>query len=191
MATVPIDTGDEVDADDVERVVVAELELQADGERGGHTGNDAEGDRTERGDVGAGRGDGDQAGDHTGGGTEGGRVTVAEALHGEPAEHGGGRGGQGVDPDQAGLLHSGSGTGVEAEPAEPQDCGAEHDERNVVRAVVRVLAEALAVTDDQDQDEARDAGVDVDHGAAGEVDDRRERLAEPAVWRRRARRPRP
>jgi hypothetical protein len=161
--------------------VVAELELQADGERGGHTGDDAEGDRTERGDVGTSRGDGDQAGDHTGGGTEGRRVAVAEAFDGEPAEHGGGRGGQGVDPDQAGLLNGRGGTGIEAEPAEPQDGGTEHDERNVVRAVVRVLAEALAVADDQDQDEARDAGVDVDHGATGEVNDRRERLAEPAA----------
>ena len=167
-----------MDADDVERVVVAELELQADGERGGHTGDDAEGDRAQRGDVGAGRGDGDQAGDHAGGGTERGRVTVAEALHDEPAEHGCGRGGQGVDPDQAGLLRRRGGAAVEAEPAEPQDCGTEHDERDVVRAVVRVLAEALAVTDDQDQDQARDAGVDVDHGAAGEVDGRAERLAE-------------
>ena len=97
-------------------------------------------------------------------------MAVAEAFDGEPAEHGGGRSGQGVDPDQAGLLNGRRGTGVEAEPAEPQDCGAEHDKRDVVRAVVRVLAEALAVADDQDQDQAGDAGVDVDHGAAGEVD---------------------
>ena len=113
-------------------------------------------------------------------------------LDGEPAEHGGGRGGQGVDPDQAGLLHGGGGTGVEAEPAEPQDGGAEHDERDVVRAVVRVLAEALAVADDQDQDQAGDAGVDVDHGAAGEVDDRaRTSGRTQPLGGRRGRRPRP
>ena len=33
IATVPISPATEVDADDVERVVVAELELQADGQR--------------------------------------------------------------------------------------------------------------------------------------------------------------
>ena len=53
----------------------------------------------------------------------------------EPAEDRGGGGGGGVDPDQAGGHVGGEfGTDVEAEPAEPQQRGAEHDERDVVRA---------------------------------------------------------
>ncbi|MDQ0709173.1 hypothetical protein QFZ52_001825 [Arthrobacter woluwensis] len=108
-------------------------------------------------------------------------MAVTDALGHEPAEHAGGRSGEGVDPDETALLRGGGGAGVEAEPAEPEDRRTEHDERDVVRAVVRVLAEAAAVADDQDEDEARDTGVDVHHGAAGEVDCRAERLADGAV----------
>ena len=40
------------------------------------------------------------------------------------------------------------GAGVEAEPAEPQETGAEHDERQVVRAH-GLLAEAEALAEDE------------------------------------------
>lgn len=56
------DTADEVDADHVEGVVVAELVLEADGHGAHDTGDGADGDRTERGAGAAGGGDGDEAG---------------------------------------------------------------------------------------------------------------------------------
>jgi hypothetical protein len=64
------EAGDEVDADDVERVVVAEAELQADGEGGQATGDDTEDDRAERAEGATGRGDRDETGDDTGGGAD-------------------------------------------------------------------------------------------------------------------------
>ena len=174
------DAGDQVDTDDVERIVKAPAELEADGQGGSRTGDQAEAEGADRADVGAGRGDGDQAGNHTGGGTERGRVTVADAFRDEPAEHGRCGGCEGVDPDQAALLRRRCCAAVEAEPAEPQDRGTEHHERDVVRAVVGVLAEALAVADDQHEDQRGDTGVDVDHCAAGEVNRRAEGLADCA-----------
>jgi hypothetical protein len=105
-------------------------------------------------------------------------VAVADAFGNEPAEHGGGGGCQGVDPDQAALFSGGGSAAVEAEPAKPQDGRAEHDERDVVRPVVGVLAEALAVANDEDEDQRGHTGVDVDYGAAGEVDGGAERLAD-------------
>jgi hypothetical protein len=84
---------------------------------------------------------------------------------------GGARRNQGVDPDQTGLLCGGGGAGIEAEPAKPEESGAEHDERDVVRAVPRVLSETVALADDQGQHEGGNAGTDFDDGAAGEVDD--------------------
>ena len=73
-------------ADDVERVVVAELVLQPDRQGAEHTGEGAEDDRADRGDRGAGRGDGHQAGDDAGGGAQGGGVTVADPLGEQPAK---------------------------------------------------------------------------------------------------------
>src|SRR6218665_197827 len=53
-------TADEVDADHVERVVEAETELQLDSECAEDTGEDTEQQRPSGGQVGAGRGDGDE-----------------------------------------------------------------------------------------------------------------------------------
>ena len=58
---------------------------------------------------------------------------------------------------------------VEAEPADPQQRGADHDQRHVVRRHRR-RAVALALADQQAADEAGDAGVDVHDRAAREVE---------------------
>ena len=52
---------DQVHADHVERVVVAEPGLEPDRKRADRAGDQADEDRTDRGDRAAGRGDGDQA----------------------------------------------------------------------------------------------------------------------------------
>ena len=59
--------------------------------------------------------------------------------------------------------------GIEAEPADPQQRGADHRVDQVVRRHV-LGAEALALAEHQGADQAGDAGVDVHHGAAGEVE---------------------
>ena len=66
------------------------------------------------------------------------------------------------------------GAGVEAEPAEPQEAGAQDGHGHVVRLDV-MASDALA--HDQRHHERRDARGDVDHGAAGEVERAR-------VWKR-------
>ena len=74
---------------------------------------------------------------------------------------------------------------VEAEPADPQQRGADHDQRQVVRRHRgRAVADALA--DHEAADEARDARVDVHDGAAREVE-RALLEQEAGAWRRRGR----
>src|SRR3546814_11036889 len=60
-------------------------------------------------------------------------------------------------------------TGVETEPATPQKAGADqgHGQR-VRRHDVLLITGALA--DDEAADQRRDAGVDMDHGAAREIE---------------------
>ena len=63
-------------------------------------------------------------------------------------------------------------------PAEPQDAGADHRHRQVVRWH-RVVGIALALPDQQHQRERRGTGVDVDDRTAGEVE--RPHLGDPAA----------
>lgn len=174
------DAADEVDADDVEGVVVAEPVLEADCHGAEHSGDGADRDGTERADGAARRGDGDESRDGSGGGAQGGEGAVAELLVAEPGEHRGAGGDLGVDEHHRAdaVVVAEPGAGVEAEPAEPEQSGAEHDQRQAVRAH-RVLPEADALADDQDHAESGGSGVDVDGGAAGEVDDAH--LVQPAA----------
>ena len=135
------------------------------------TGDGADGDRAERGDRTTGRGDGDQTGDRAGGGAQRGERAVADLLVDEPGQHGGGGGDLRVDEHQRAdaVVVAEPRAGVEAEPAEPQQTGAEHDQREAVRAH-RVLLEADALADDQDHAERRGTRVDVDRRTTGEVD---------------------
>ena len=59
--------------------------------------------------------------------------------------------------------------GVEAEPAEPQQAGAERHEGDVVGHAALALGE-LAPADDEDRRQRGEAGAHVDHEAAGEVE---------------------
>ncbi len=126
--------GDKVNTDDVERVVEAEAELQADCESGQDAGYGAEEDGTDGVERTGSRGDGDQTGDRTGSCAEAGGVTVTNTLGGEPGQDCGTRRGGRVDPGETGVTVGGEcRTGVEAEPTEPEKCGAEHHEGQVVR----------------------------------------------------------
>src|SRR6266480_3398515 len=71
------------------------------------------------------------------------------------------------------------GAGVEPEPAEPQQPGAEHDHRDVVRLLA--VPVHVAPADHQRDDERGHARADVDDRAAREVE--RAELVQPAVGR--------
>ena len=107
-------------------------------------------------------------------------MPVADALGDQPAQAGGAGGDHGVDPDHRGGVVGGERrAGVEAEPAEPEQAGAEHDQGEVVRPHrVAPPADPLAQHDGQQQ--TGDTGVDVDGRATGEVD-RLEVVGDPAA----------
>src|SRR5699024_8101256 len=108
-----------------------------------------------------GRGDGDQAGHHAGGGAQGGGVPVAQPFGGQPAEHGGRGGGGGVQPGHTGQPIGGEGGAtVEPEPSEPQQCGTEHDQREVVGPRCH-RREGAAGADDQREHQRRGTCGDV------------------------------
>ena len=76
---------------------------------------------------------------------------------------------RGHEDDGRGVVGAERRAGVEAEPAEPQQAGAEHDQGQVVRPH-RVAAEADPAAEHQRQRERRGAGADLDRRPAGEVD---------------------
>ena len=91
------------------------------------------------------------------------------------ARRGGGGGDLGDGHGHAGAAVSGElGTGVEAEPADPQQRGADDREHQVVRRHV-LGAEADALAEDEGADQAGDTGVDVHDRAAGEISTRHRR----------------
>src|SRR5690606_37696935 len=116
------------------------------------------------------RGDGNQAGNHTGSDAQGARLTVGDPLGEHPAQSGGSSGDLGNQHGHAsGVVSSGSGAGVEAEPADPQHGGADQGVAQVVRSH-RGGRVALALAQHQAGNQASDTGVDVHHGATSEVD---------------------
>ncbi len=159
-----------MDAHHVERVVDAEAVLQFQGAGARRTGQDADRNGTHRGDHRAGGGDANQACDDAGGGAEAGGVPVADAFDRKPGQHRRGGSDQGVDPGQARQRAGGQGrTGIETEPAEPQQASAKHHQGEVVRTH-RGATETDARSHDQRQGQSGRAGIDVDGRATGEVE---------------------
>ena len=106
-------------------------------------------------------------------------MTVTDPLDDRPGQPGGGGGEERVHERLDGRAVGGQRrAGVEPEPPEPQDAGAEHHQRHRVRRVA-LARPALALAEHEHRGERGDAGVDVDRGAAGEVE--RAALAEPAA----------
>src|SRR5690606_30954829 len=130
----------------------------------------------QRAQVGARGRDRDEPRDGTRGGTDRGGLAVLELLDEQPADDRRGGRTQGVDDDEAdgGVLRS-EGTrgalraGVESEPAEPEDRGAEQRQRHVVR-LLDALRETDALAEYEREGEGRGTRVDVHRGAARVVD---------------------
>ncbi len=93
-------------------------------------------------------------------------------LLAEDPRHDGRSGGQmGGEQRRTRLAVGGQGrTGIEAEPTDPQHRRPDGGQHQIVR-LHRHLGVTLALADDQCCDQAGDAGIDVHHGAAGEVED--------------------
>lgn len=91
-------------------------------------------------------------------------------LDHEPHEESAGRGDLGVDEGVArNLVGAEGGAAVEAEPAEPEEGGAESDEGDVVGVGVELGLELLAVGKGHDDGEGAETGGAVHDDAAGEV----------------------
>ena len=73
---------------------------------------------------------------------------------------------EGVDGD---VVRSQGAAGVEAEPAEPEQHSPQHHHSDVMRRH-GLFAVAQAPAEDEGRCQRRHAGVDVDDGAAGEVE---------------------
>jgi len=165
------DTTDTVAPEGIERVIVANLPLEhRDREVADGAHDEAHEQRSPGLHETGGRGDHDETGDQTRAGADEGRLAVAQLLDEHPADHGSGGSHGGVEQGEAGDAIGGElGTGVEAEPAEPQETGAQHDERGVVRTIGHQTV-AAATAKEQAEHETGDAGADMDDIAAGEVE---------------------
>ena len=160
-----------VNAENVQAVVVAELRLQHHrapiADESGDKANDQGGEGI---DVAGRRGDGDEAGDGAGNDAQHAGLAAANPLDNHPRYcrrrgrdlgHGHGHAGAAVGGDRR--------SGVETEPADPQHGGADDAQDQVMgRHVFGAVTAAAAQHHRADQ--GGDAGIDVDHGAAGEVE---------------------
>ena len=95
------DTTDEVDADNVERVVVAELPLELDREGADDTGDKTKQERPAGGQERTRGGDCDETGDGTRGGADRRGLAVLELLDDQPTDDGGSGCTERVDDDDA------------------------------------------------------------------------------------------
>jgi hypothetical protein len=170
---------DAVDPEGVEGVVDAEPGLVLDRGEARHRRQRADHQRRPRRDVTRARRDRDQPGDDARGHAHRGRLAVAPALDDHPGQRRRRRRGLGGGEGQAGrrarhrALDRDRRAGVEPEPAEPQEPGAGQGHGEVVGqdrgAAGRAVVPARA--DHARQDQRAHPRRDVDHGAAGEVED--------------------
>ncbi len=124
-----------MDAEAVERIVVAEHVLEAGAAPvADHARGDADRKGPDRPDESRGRRDGDEASHGTRADADDGRLAAQRPLHQHPGEAGHRRGDLGDQHRHAGLHAGGDGgAGVEPEPADPQQRGADESQHHVVR----------------------------------------------------------
>ncbi len=164
----------------IERVVHVEAELERDREGADRTDDETGDDRAERVDLTTGRGDGDHPRDGGGDDAHGGDLAGTPLLHQRPGDHGARGPELGVDEGRGGgALVRQRGTGVEAEPAEPEQAHADDHERNVVGALLAAGEVPWRAQHEGDR-ETGDPGVEFHRQAAGEVEGA-EVLHDPAV----------
>ena len=158
-------------AEHVERVVDLQHVLEAvDAPQADDARGEADHERAGDAHVARGRRDRDEARDRTRRRTEHRRLALEDPFAERPRQHRARRREVRVEERQRRrVARFERGARVEAEPAEPQQRGAHHRQRQVARRH-RFLAEADALADHVGADEARDTRVDVHDGAAREVE---------------------
>ena len=169
---------DAVDREDVERVIDLGACPQERGAVAQAAGDETDDQRAARRHEARRRGDRHEPGDRAAGGPDDADLARVGVAREDPGDRR--RGGRDVgDGEGAGGQAAGGqrGAGVEAEPAEPQQPGAEDGHRHVMR--LGLLAVHGASPDHQRDDQRGDARADVDDRAAGEVE--RAELEQPAV----------
>ena len=160
-----------MNAKGVEGIVVAEAGLDLEDHKGAE---EAGGETDEQRGHGlyesGGRGDGDEAGDRAGNCAQSRGLAIVNPLENGPAESGGGSGEVRVDEGAGGQRAGSEGaTCIEAEPAHPQQAGAnEAEHEGVGRHGGLRVSQPLAEIKRADQ--RRDAAGDVDNRSAGEVE---------------------
>ncbi len=108
-----------------------------------------------------------------------GHPPAPDQVEDEPGEQRAGRRQQGVDEgEHARVAGRDAAAAVEAEPAEPQQAGADQDVDGVV-GEERLAPVVFARADDQCRGQRREAGAHLDRDAAGEVE--RPLLGQPAA----------
>ncbi len=149
-----------MDAEHVERVVIAERALhRGDEEEAHHACHRAKNERAHRAGVTGSRSDRHETSDDTGGQAKQARLALEQPLDEEPRDacRRGCDEGVGHGEHGAGVGFE-SRSGVEAEPADPQQRGANHGERQRVGRH-RFLAEADAAAKQKRADHARDPAL--------------------------------
>ena len=180
----PDDAADGMDAEGIEGVVIAERVLQGGGgEEAEHPGDDADDQRPRRIDEARGGGHRHQPRDRAGDDAEHAGLLLGHPFREHPGQRGGGRGDLGRRHGHAGADVGGHRRArIEAEPAHPEQRGADQAEADIVGVEGR-LAIADPGAEHEAGDQPGDAGVDMHHRAAG--------IVEHAHARPGTRRPRP
>lgn len=167
------DTTDTVDGKDVESLVDANEKLELGGKVGGSTTDNTEDGAGPDGDVTGSGGDGDETGDGAGAEADGGPLALQAVVEEDPRQTGQASGQVG-DEEDLGRQDVGSEgrAAVEAEPADPEKDGAEHDVGDVMGPVGETVQTLVTspLADHERVSEGGDAGVDVDGSATGEVE---------------------
>lgn len=159
-------------SEDIESLIDANEDLDLGGEVASSTTNDAEDDSSPgRDETGAGR-DGNETSDGARAEADGAPLALQAVVEEHPGEATHGRGEVGDDAGHDGTQVGGEGrAAVEAEPADPEEDGAEDDVRDVVGAERQAvqLRVASALAQHERVGESSSARRDVDGGTTGEV----------------------
>ncbi|CAB4324282.1 unannotated protein [freshwater metagenome] len=156
--------------DDIKTVVVAEPELEADGEHAEHAGSEADDDRGHPTHESGAGGDGHKPGHCSRGCAQSGGLAFLDLLDEQPAEHAGRCSEERIHERLSrNPVSPEGGASVEPEPSEPQDAGSEQSERQGV-GVHTLTRPAATLAENQHHSECGSTRVDVDDCATSEVE---------------------
>lgn len=162
-------SGNEVNTDDIQGVVIVETVFQAHTKARKNAAVRAKENGRHRGECSCRRGDGNKSCHQTRGCTKRRCVAIPDLLYRQPPQHGARSSRRGVHSSKTRqAISSKRRTTIETTPPKPQQRGAKHDEGEIVGTRVG-LRESFALPDHQYQDECGSGCGDVDDRAARKV----------------------